>query len=149
MTRKFWDRTSTLVGLLALTIGVIIWDGGSSAQASTVEQGAGSPTVIEWTINASARFGGKSSQVLVLSTAGGTAVPATALVGRKAIEIQNLGPNAIYCTVDGSSPVVTTLGRMIPTNGSWSLDAGPTVAVKCISAVSQASGAATQVTELK
>lgn len=120
----------------------------SSAQ-STVNQGNGSPAVVEWRMNASANRAGKSQQVLVLNSAA-VAVPATTLTSRKAIEIQNLGPNAIYCTVDGQTPVVASLGRQVAAGASWALDAGPSITIKCIAATAdQVSGAATQVTEVR
>lgn len=120
----------------------------------TADQGQGNPNAQEWPINISARRSGKTTEVAVTNAAGGSTVPAAALAGRKAIEIQNLGPNPIYCTVDGTSPVVAK-ARRIDALGStaapaWSLDIGPGVIVKCIAATAaQSTGAATIVSELQ
>lgn len=122
----------------------------AQAQTTTCAQGPSSPQ-FEWKQNISARWGGKTQQVLVLNSAP-TLVPAVALAGRKAIEIQNLGPNVIYCTVDGQAPAIDgSLGRMIgATNGTWALDVGAGVVIKCIAKTAdQVSTAATQVTELR
>lgn len=119
---------------------------------STVSQGNGSPSVVEWRVNASANLAAKSTTVCVTNAAGGTAVPTTTLAGRKSIEIQNLGPNAIYCTVDGQAPTVATLGRKIIGNAdaTWSTDVGPGVTIKCIAATAaQVAGACTMVTEVR
>lgn len=118
------------------------------------DQGAGNPNVTEWPVNIAARRAGKTTEVLVTNNTGGTTVPATALSGRKAIELQNLGPNPIYCTIDGTAPVVAK-ARRIDALGStaapaWSIDAGPLVVVKCIAATAaQLTTAATIVSELQ
>jgi hypothetical protein len=93
--------------------------------------------------------GGKTSEWTVSNAAGGSTF--TALSGRRAIELQNLGPNAIYCTVDGQAPLATgALGRKIDAGATWSLTAADTVTIKCIAAsAAQVTTAATQVTELK
>lgn len=101
-------------------------------------------------VNASAKNGGKNSQVCVTDAAGGTVV--ASFTARKAIELQNLGPNAIYCTVDGQAPLATgALGRRVDASGgTWSLDAGPAITVKCIAATAaQVTPACTQITELR
>lgn len=105
---------------------------------------------LETKVNAAARMGGETTEVCV-ATASATTVPTTALAWRKAIELQNLGPNAIYCTVDGSTPTNTgSNGRKIATDTVWSLDVGPDVVVKCIAATAlQATPACTMVTELR
>ena len=53
-----------------------------------------------------AEAAGATTEVLV-SNSVVTALPTTALAGRRWVEIQNLGPNAIYVTVSGSNPVAT------------------------------------------
>lgn len=122
--------------------------------ATTCDQGAGNPNVTEWPTNISARVTGATSECLVTNGAGGTTCPATALAGRKAVELQNLGPNPIYCTVDGTAPVVSK-ARRIDALGStaapaWSLDVGPNVVIKCIAATAaQLTTAATIITELR
>jgi hypothetical protein len=107
-------------------------------------------------VTSAARTLGKTSEVIVTNLAGGTAVPATPLANRKGIELQNLGPNAIYCTIDGQAPLSTgALGRRVgPASESpgntWSLDIGPSIVITCIAAVAaQVTTAATQVTEVR
>lgn len=104
----------------------------------------------EQAVDTSAKFGGKTSEWLVTNAAGGSTL--TGFRNRKAVELQNLGPNAIYCTVDGQAPLATgALGRRIDASGgTWTLDAGSGITIKCIAATAaQVSGAATQVTELR
>lgn len=98
--------------------------------------------------------GGRTSEWVVTNSAGGSTF--TTVSGRTAIELQNLGPNAIYCTVgpyNGSTatPLATgALGRKIDAGATWSLMASGSVVLKCIAATAaQVSGAATQVTELR
>lgn len=99
-------------------------------------------------VNASAQTSSVQVERLVLNSAS-TTVPASALAGRRAIEIQNLGPNAIFCNVNGAA--VVNKNRKISTDGSWAFDCSDTAcAVQCIAATGdQVTGAATIVTELK
>lgn len=108
-------------------------------------------TATDTNVNISARRNGKTTEVCVTNGAGGTAVPTTAFALRKAMELQNLGPNSIFCTVDGQAPLATgALGRRILSGDAWSIDAGSNIAVKCIAATAaQVTGACTQVTELR
>src|SRR5574341_1748655 len=122
----------------------------SSAQ-TTVSQGNGSASVAEWRVNSAANRAGKTTEVLVDNTTV-TLMPTTARTSRKAIELQNLGPNPIYCTVGGETPLTTgALGRRIDASGgTWSLDVGPGVVIKCLAGTAdQVTTAATQVTELR
>lgn len=85
------------------------------------------------------------NEVLVLNTA--VAVPASALVGRRSIEIQNRGPNSIFC---GPGTPVALKAREIRPGESWAADVVDTIALKCITAsVNQLTTAATIVTESK
>lgn len=101
-------------------------------------QGTGNPT---------------TSEVLVLTTA--TELTRTVTGGRRvAMEIQNLGPNAIFCAFSSAAAVVNK-ARMLaakPASGaadSWAIDAWPDVRVWCIAATAnQVTGAATVVSEL-
>ena len=135
-----------------------------AAAQTPVSQASGARNVIPWyvqgststaatplNVNGAALVAGKTTEVAVTNSAGGTTVPATALTSRRAVELQNNGPNTIYCTVDGTAPVVTTNGRWIAANGgTWSLDIGPLIIVKCIAATAaQVTTAATMVTELR
>jgi hypothetical protein len=87
-----------------------------------------------------------TTEVLVLSTA--TAVPTTAAGDRRSIEIQNQGPNPIYCAMT-SATAVSAKARKIDTGGSWGLDLSSGTTVYCITTVDQVTGAATVVTETK
>ena len=93
--------------------------------------------------------GGKSSEFIVVDDAGGTTL--TALAGRRAVELQNLGANPIYCTVDGQAPTADNkMGRKIDAGGTWTMNAGDSVVIKCIAGtLHQSTGAATMVTELR
>lgn len=118
---------------------------------TTVSQGNGSASVAEWRVNISANRAGKTTEVLVDNTTV-TLMPATALVGRKAVELQNLGPNPLYCTVGGETPLTTgALGRRIDASGgTWSLNVGSGVVIRCLAGTAdQLTTAATQVTELR
>lgn len=116
----------------------------------------GNPAEIKATSNGSLHtYGGAATssataEVLVLNSAA-TAVPASALSGRKAIEIQNLGPNAIYCRCDGTNPVVSKARKLDASGGLFSIDCDDTAcACKCIAATAdQVTTAATIVTEIK
>lgn len=81
-----------------------------------------------------------------------TAVPTTPLGVRNAFEIQNLGPNTIYCGFDGG--VSSTNGRAIFTNTSWSVDERYSTAtafpkVYCVTTALQVSPSDTRVTEVR
>jgi hypothetical protein len=87
------------------------------------------------------------TEVLVLASAS-TAVPTTPAAGRKAIEIYNNGPNAIYCKPGGTGAVNTT--REIEPGSSWYLELAKTVAIGCRAAsADQVTTAATIVTEIQ
>jgi hypothetical protein len=95
--------------------------------------------------------GALNREVLVLNTA--TYVPGgathTPLANRRSILLQNLGPQPIYCTIDGQAPLATgALGIRILPGESWSPSVA-TVAVRCISSASQLTTAATQVVEVR
>ena len=91
---------------------------------------------------------GATTEVLVLN-ATDTAMPTTPLAGRRGLEIQNLGPNAIYCSLTAAGSPVLTKSRMIPAvSGSWSAPFGPNIVVECRAATAdQATGNASVVTE--
>lgn len=76
----------------------------------------------------------------------------TGLTGRRGIELQNIGPNAIYCAVSsigGGADAVLTKSRRLSAGETWSmsLPVGPAVYCKAASA-DQVTGAATIVTEV-
>lgn len=124
--------------------------GQSSGSKPWVVQGSTASTSTPLNVSFSATVVGETTEVLVTNAAGGTTVPASALASRRSIEIQNNGPNPIYCTVDGSAPVATTNGRWVLSGQAWSLDIGPLIVVRCIAgSAAQLTGAATMVTELR
>lgn len=85
-------------------------------------------------------------EVLIVSSGGGTMVPATPMVGRLGIEIQNRGPNSEFCKPTSGAAVNTT--REIKSGDSWAFDATEAVTLNCKAATAdQVSGAATIVTE--
>jgi hypothetical protein len=86
-----------------------------------------------------------SKEVLVLTTA--TAIPRTQ--GTKAFEVQNLGPNPIYCAFGAAANAVVLKSRKIAAGENWSIEVGSTVKMWCITTVNQVTGAATVVTEAK
>lgn len=89
---------------------------------------------------------GTDPEVLVLTTA--TRLPQ--LCGRRAVEIQNLGPNPIYCSLGYSSMARVGKARKVGVGESWVVDAGDTLPIYCVaSTASQVSGAATIVSEVK
>lgn len=93
--------------------------------------------------------GGKSQEWLVTNAAGGSTL--TNLTYRKALLLQNQGPNSIYCTFDGQAPLATgALGYRIDSGAQFSAAVADTVTVKCIAATAaQLTTAATQVVELR
>ena len=93
--------------------------------------------------------GGKNQEWLVTNAAGGSTL--TNFTYRKSVMLQNLGPNAIYCTFDGQTPVATgALGYKIESGVSFSAAVSDNVTVKCIAATAaQLTTAATQVLELR
>ena len=100
-------------------------------------------------VNTAARLAGDTAEVCVTNSAGGTTV--TRLAGAKALELQNLGPNSIFCTVDGGAPTADNKhGRKVAADAAWSIDVGPNITVKCIAATAaQVTGACTMVTQLR
>jgi hypothetical protein len=129
------------------------------AQQTTCNQGSGSSAVTPWKVSGvisggtisltPASTSAATSECLVTNSAGGTTCPATPLSGRIAVELFNNGPNIIYCTVDGSAPVVNK-ARPIAPQGAWSPPVGSAITIKCIAATAaQLTTAATIVTEVK
>ena len=92
---------------------------------------------------------GQSSEWLVTNAAGGSTL--TNWPTRRALLLQNRGPNSIFCTFDGQAPLADgSLGYEIVAGESFSAAVWSTVTVRCIAAVAgQLTTAATQVVELK
>jgi muconolactone delta-isomerase len=123
------------------------WDGTNVHTFLTDAAGALFLSTAMLGVNTSANSSSANGEVLVTTAI--TLVPTNPLQSRRAIEIQNRGPNSIFCTVDGSSPAVNG-GREIKTAASWSLDCSDVACTPiCITSVNQIAGAATWVTELE
>lgn len=93
--------------------------------------------------------GSLTSEVLVLASAA-TVLPQTATAprGRSAIEIQNLGPNSIFCAFSSATAVVNK-ARRIQSGEVWAIDAKSHIPIYCKAATAdQVTGAATIVSEL-
>jgi hypothetical protein len=87
-----------------------------------------------------------TNETLVLTTA--TALPQTSL--RTAIEIQNLGPNPIYCALGTSTGLAVGKGRQIAANGGvWQVRLSSLIPIYCLSSANQVTTAATITTELR
>jgi hypothetical protein len=97
-------------------------------------------------VSPSANTSGVTTETLVSTTA--TAMPCTA--GRKSQEIQNLGPNPIYCAFSSGTAVATKARRVDANGGVWSLDATSAVCVWCVTVTAvQSTGAATISSEVQ
>lgn len=90
-----------------------------------------------------------SSEVMVQTTS--TPVPQTPLVGRRLIDVQNQGPNPIYCACGPTNPVVGTAWQIPADPGFfWRKHAnGAACPLRCISAANQLTTAATIVMECR
>lgn len=90
-----------------------------------------------------------TNEVLVLNSAA-VKVTTTNLTSRRAVEIQNQGPNAIFCAVGAQADAVLTKSRKLDASGGvWSIDLLPGRDVWCKAATAdQATAAATVVTEV-
>jgi hypothetical protein len=89
----------------------------------------------------------QQNEVLVLTTSTRVDV---GIEQRKGIEVQNLGPGAIFCKVSNSTPTaVLNKARRLATNESWAIDLPPGYRISCIASANQVTGAATIVTEVR
>lgn len=88
-----------------------------------------------------------TNEVLVLSSAA-TRVD-TDITRRTGIELQNLGPNPIYCALKTSTDAVTTKSRRLITGETWSIGLIAGIGVYCrATTADQVTGAGTIVTEV-
>ena len=88
-----------------------------------------------------------ATEVLVLTTS--TRVDGASTSYRRGVEIQNQGPNTIWCNV-GTSTVVANKARQVLSGEAWAVNVRAGVPVYCLaSTASQVTGAATVVTEAK
>ncbi len=88
-----------------------------------------------------------TTEVLVLTTA--TKLPNTVSAkGRVGLEIQNLGPNQIFCAFSAATAVVDK-ARMVAVDGAWKVDAPEHTSIWCVAATAnQITGNATIVSEI-
>jgi hypothetical protein len=87
-------------------------------------------------------------EVLVLASAP-VQVDAGASSYRRGFELQNLGPNDIFCELGGATPVVNKSRKVPASGGTWGIGAGKNQIIKCIAATAdQATTAATIYTEV-
>lgn len=92
-------------------------------------------------------LGALAAEVLVLTTA--TRVDNAATTYRRGCEVQNQGPNSIWCNV-GTSTVVATKARQVLPGEAWAINLRAGVPLYCLaSTANQVTGAATIVTEAK
>lgn len=94
-----------------------------------------------------------ATEVLVLN-ATATQVDTGASRSRRGFEIQNLGPNAIYCELSTASTAtptpVLTKSRRVAAGEAWSIGADSSQSVWCKAATAdQVTGAATIYTEVR
>lgn len=146
--------------IIGLCIGTWLFVGGVSAQSAILaNQGAPGkqgPWLISGTVTATgtdtviAKTSCATTETLVLNSAS-TATPASALAARKWIEIQNLGPNSIFCRCDGGTDAVVNKAHRIISGEYWFQYCDNTACVcECIAATAdQVTGAGTIVTECK
>jgi len=112
-------------------------------------------------VDFSAQVGGNTAEVMVktatvtyMPSASATPGTSTALAGRRALEIQNNGPNDLWCAIGTAlappAPVISKARRIPALGGVWNPDLGSGVLVACVAAVAdQVTGAATSVSEVK
>lgn len=117
--------------------------------SSSAAPSAAEPALV---VNDSASSSGVTTEVLVLNSAT-TDVPATPLAGRRSMEIQNLGPNAIFCclgTAASNCTAAANTSRQIGVDGTWSLDISDNIEVDCFAATAdQLTTNGTIVTEVR
>lgn len=97
-------------------------------------------------VDTSAFQSAKTTEVLVWKSLDGgyAAMPSSALSGRRAVEIQNNGPNVLKCRA-GSGDFV----REIAVDSTWSTDVTDAITIQCDVSADQVAGNATAVTEVK
>lgn len=88
---------------------------------------------------------GKTQECLVTTTA--APIPATPMSFRTSVEIQNLGPNPIYCGFSASE-AVNSKARKLATGETWVVSTS-NFTIYAVTTVNQVSGAATIVTEIQ
>lgn len=92
-----------------------------------------------------------TNEVLVLNAT--STLLTTTLVARRSVEVQNLGPNPIYCAVSAGSTdsavAVVTKARKVAAGEAWALDLPPGRSIYAKAGTTdQVTTAATIVTEV-
>jgi len=150
MIRRLIVLIAIAIALPALAQQKVDQGNGSTSVRPWPVQGSNQTRVVPVQVNIAALTSGETTEVAVANAAGGTTVPASALTSRREIRLQNLGPNPIYCTVDGSAPVVLSNGDRILPGDRVPYAIGPLIVLRCISSTAaQVTTAATMVTELR
>lgn len=80
-------------------------------------------------VNTAPNIAGSNAAVSVDTTAGGVALFASPLAGRRKVEVQNLGNKAIFI---GTGTVTAANGVRIAAGGTYSTELGPDIALKAI-----------------
>lgn len=83
-------------------------------------------------VNTAPNIAGSNAAVSVDTTAGGVALFASPLAGRRKVEVQNLGNKAIFV---GTGTVTSSNGVRIAAGGTYSTDLGPDIALKAIAEI--------------
>jgi hypothetical protein len=86
-----------------------------------------------------------AAEVLVGATATRMDPAGSALTGRQAVALQNLGPLPIYCQLRTSTGLVVGKAHEVPSGDTWVIGATASTPVYCIAAAAQLTGAATSV----
>lgn len=144
-----WILGGVILGLFVAVAALLVIGLITPAEAQT---GTASSQSIDLGVNPSAKYAATTTETLVLN-ATATAMPASVQKPRKSVEIQNLGPNAIFCCIgtvaSPCTPTVNKSRQVAASGGSWTVDASSNLIVKCKAATAdQATGAATIVTEV-
>jgi hypothetical protein len=82
-------------------------------------------------VNTAPNISGSNAAVSVDTTAGGVAVFASPLAGRRKVVVQNLGTKEIYL---GFGTVTSANGFRVAAGATWSDELGPDLALKAIAA---------------
>jgi hypothetical protein len=86
-----------------------------------------------------------TNEVLVLTTP--TRVDSVSF--HDAIEVQNLGPNPIYCSMQVAADAVVGKARRLDTFESWSPPISENTTIWCVTSVAQVTGGGTITSEMR
>lgn len=131
-----WTVVASCVGQQTVTAS-IVGTIAASMTGTVVASVIGQPTVTASligtpTIVGSVRVGPPNTAIattLIIVTASGTAIPTTALTNRMRIVITNTGLQTVYIGPTGVGSGGTTPGFPLKTNGTLTLEVGPSIAL--------------------